>query len=84
MNFRDESPGGTASISEIHYEWRWWRRFEWIADNVVRLVVSEWKFDCDALPIANPLWFPCMHYHQCKCLWEIRGLGGCLFVQLMS
>lgn len=52
--------------------------------------LSEWRMedDCalgsrlvcggDTLPIADPLWFPRMHYHQCRCLREIRGLGASL------
>lgn len=45
---------------------------------------QDWVFDGGTLPIADPLWFPRMHYHQCRCLWEIRGLGCSLFGRSMS
>lgn len=65
---------------------------EWVGwtDLVMRGEVSrgwlcqDWVFDGGTLPIADPLWFPRMHYHQCRCLWEIRGLGCSLFGWSMS
>lgn len=45
----------------------------WIEQRSERVDNSDKEMDGGCLPIAHPLRFPCMHYHQCRNRVNVRG-----------